>query len=100
MRAPRTPQPHLHGVKPVGLSRYFALYFTQVGWLLLGAYLLANAYWPSTCRPSGVIEIYGCSPRLAEGKGMVEAMLMTWLWSTPLLVGLELIRRLRARVAR
>ena len=94
MRAQRHRQPELYGVTPVGISRYFALYFTQICWLLLGAYLLANAYWPSTCRPHNVIEIYGCSGRLAEGQSSwIEAALMTWLWSTPLLVSLEVLRR-------
>ena len=93
MRAKGKSQPQLYGVAPVGMSRYFALYFTQICWCLLGAFLLANAYWPSTCRPHGLLEIYGCSARLPEGRGWVEAMLMTWLWSTPLLVVMEILRR-------
>ena len=44
-------QPELYGVAPVGISRYFALYITQIGWLALGPFLLSNAYWPSTCKP-------------------------------------------------
>lgn len=95
MPANRTKQPELYGVAPVGLSRYFVLYFTQIGWLLLGAYLLATAYWPSTCRPHDVLEIYGCSARLPEGQGWVEAALMTWLWTTPILAVLEVMRRLK-----
>ena len=96
MRANRTKQPELYGVAPVGLSRYFALYFTQAGWILLGLYLLANAYWPSTCRPHDLIEIYGCSGRLPEGQSTwVEAALMTWLWSTPILVVLEIMRHFK-----
>ena len=77
----------------VGVSRYFALYLTQAGWLVLGVYLLSNAYWPSTCQPDGLLEIYGCSVHLPESRGWVEAALMTWLWSTPLLVALEILRR-------
>lgn len=82
-----------YGTAPVGLSRYFALYLTQAGWLVLGAYLFANAYWPSTCRPEGLVEIYGCSSQLADQRGWVESALMTWLWSTPILVALEILRR-------
>ena len=94
MRANRNRQPELYGVAPVGISRYFALYFTQIGWLLLGAYLLANAYWPSTCRPHDVLQVYTCSGHLAEGQSTwIEAALMTWLWSTPLLASLEILRR-------
>ena len=86
-------QPHQYGVTPVGVSRYLALYITQIGWLSLGAYLLANAYWPSTCRPDTLTKIYSCSFRLADNHGWVETVLMTWLWSTPLLVALEISRR-------
>jgi hypothetical protein len=38
--------------------------------------------------------------RLAEQRGWIESSLMTWLWSTPILVALELMRhyeRIRAR---
>ena len=73
MRANRNRQPELYGVAPIGVSRYFALYLTQAGWLLLGAYLLGHAYWPSTCRPHDVLEIYGCSARLPESRGWIEA---------------------------
>lgn len=101
MRANGKPQPQLYGVAPVGISRYFALYFTQIGWLLLGVYLLANAYWPSTCRPDDVLEIYGCSARLAEGQSTwVEAALMTWLWTTPFLAALEVMRRFKKQERR
>jgi hypothetical protein len=86
-------QPELYGVAPVGISRYFALYITQIGWLALGAFLMANAYWPSTCQPHDLFEIYSCSGRLSETRGWIESGLMTWLWSTPLLVALEILRR-------
>ncbi len=86
--------PILHAVTPVAVSRSFALYFTQIGWIVLGVYLLSNAYWPSTCRPESTLEVFKCSMRLAEGRGWVEAALMTWLWSTPLLIGLEISRRI------
>jgi len=86
-------QPQQYGVKPVGVSRYFALYFTQICWVAFGAYLLANAYWPSSCRPHDLLEVYGCSVRLPEAQGWVEAVLMTWLWTTPLLLALEILRR-------
>jgi len=85
--------PHLHAATPVAVSRYFALYLAQIGWIALGAYLFAHAYWPSSCRPDDVLEIYGCSMRLADQRGWVESGLMTWLWSTPLLLALEISRR-------
>ena len=84
--------PNVHGVTPVAASRYFALYFTQIGWVVLGAYLLTHAYWPSICRPHDALGIYKCSIHLADQRGWVESALMTWLWSTPLLVGLEISR--------
>ena len=94
--------PQLHGNSEVAVSRYFALYLAWVGWLALGAYLLVNAYWPSTCKPDTFLEIWQCSMRLADNRGWVESSLMTWLWSTPILVMLELMRhyqRFRARRA-
>lgn len=85
--------PRNHGVSPVAASRYFALYFTQIGWLVLGAYLLTHAYWPSSCRPQGFVDVYACSLHLADQRGWIESALMTWLWSTPMLIGLEISRR-------
>ncbi len=83
----------LHGQAQVATSRYFALYLTQLGWMALGAYLLSHAYWPSTCKPDDFVTLYGCSVHLPDNRGWVEAALMTWLWSTPLLVALEILRR-------
>lgn len=85
--------PHLHGHGEVAVSRYFALYLSQLGWLAIGAYLLSHAYWPSTCTPESLLEVYACSGRLGEQRGWVETTLMTWLWSTPLLIALEVLRR-------
>ncbi len=84
----------------VAVSRYFALYTAQVGWLLLGAFLLSNAYWPSSCTPEGLLEIYSCSAKLPENRGWVEAALATWLWSTPILVALEILRRVKPQQRR
>ena len=88
--------PTHHGYGEVKVSRYFALYLSQIGWLALGVYLYSGAYWPSTCQPNNLFDIYACSMRLPEdGGGWREAGLLTWLWATPILVGLELSRRLR-----
>ena len=72
MRA-RGTTPHQFGVTPIGVSRYLALYVTQIGWLSLGAYLLTNAYWPSTCKPETLSKIYSCSFRLADNHGWGSA---------------------------
>jgi len=87
----RTPQ--LHGMSPVAMSRYFALYLAQLGWIVLGVYLMQKATWPSTCQPDDITKFVTCSMRLADNRGWIESSLMTWLWSTPLLVGLEVSRR-------
>lgn len=95
----RTRQPRdsiFYGVKTVPVSRYFALYFAQAGWLLLGAYLFSKAYWPSTCTPGTLFQVYGCSVRLPETRNWVETALLTWLWSTPILLALEVSRRMNA----
>ena len=85
--------PTHHGYGEVKLSRYFALYISQAGWLLLGAFLYWGAFWPSTCTPDNLLEIYGCSMRLPESGGWREASLLTWLWATPILIALEISRR-------
>ena len=92
--------PHLHGNGEVAVSRYFALYLAQAGWVALGAWLFSRAYWPSTCTPETFVEVYQCSMRLADQRAWIESSLMTWLWSTPLLVALEFMRhynRFKAR---
>ena len=89
-----------HGKADLGMSRYFAMYLAQAGWILLGLYLLQNAYWPSSCRPDGLVEVFACSIRLPESRNWVEAALLTWLWSTPILVLLDLSRRYRTFLAR
>jgi hypothetical protein len=86
--------PHQHGYGELAVSRYFALYLAMAGWLALGLFLGSNALWPSTCQPASLIEVYQCSPRLGEGRGWIESALMTWLWATPLLVGLEVLRQI------
>ncbi|APE27219.1 hypothetical protein BMF35_a0390 [Aurantiacibacter gangjinensis] len=84
--------PTHHGYGEVNISRYVVLYVSQLAWLGLGLYLYAGAYWPSTCTPVNLLEIYQCSPRLPETRGWREAALMTWLWSTPILIALEILR--------
>jgi hypothetical protein len=85
---------HQHGTPEVGLSRYMVLYIAQAAWIVLGAYLLLSASWPSTCMPTTLWRAVTCSIHLPDNRGWVESALMTWLWSTPMLVGLELSRRL------
>lgn len=85
--------PTHHGYGEVKLSRYFALYIAQIGWLVLGVFLYWGAFWPSTCTPENLLEIYGCSMRLPENGGWREASLLTWLWATPILIALEISRR-------
>lgn len=89
-----------HGNADLGMSRYFAMYLAQACWILLGIYLLQNAYWPSSCRPDGVIEVFACSIRLPESRNWIEAALLTWLWSTPILILLDVSRRYRTWVAK
>ena len=77
------------------MSRHAVLWIALAGWGALGLFLLGEAYWPSTCTPAGLIDLYRCSVRLPEKHGWAEAALLTWLWATPLLVGLDLWRRVR-----
>lgn len=84
-----------HGYGEIKVSRYLVLYVAQAAWLVLGIYLYSGAYWPSTCQPGNILEIYGCSARLPQdGGGWREAALLTWLWATPILIALEISRRM------
>ncbi len=83
----------LYGQPEVALSRYILLYSLALGWIVLGMFLLARAVWPSSCDPAGLVAMYRCSVELPVNRGWVEAALLTWLWATPLLIGLELARR-------
>jgi len=85
-----------HGTADLGLSRYFVMYLAQISWIAMGIYLLKNAYWPSSCRPDTFVEVVTCSIRLPESRHWIEAALLTWLWSTPILVALDISRRYRA----
>lgn len=69
-------------------------------WIAGGIVLLVLAVWPSTCMPADLVETYACSSRLPESGRWQEAMLLTWLWATPLLAGLTLARRASERLAR
>lgn len=97
MFAPINRFPNHHGYGEVRLSRFFALYLAQIGWLALGLYLYTAAFWPSSCIRDNLIAVYACSIHLPENGGWHEASLLTWLWSTPLLILLELSRRLAPR---
>ena len=87
----------MHGTAEVGISRYLVLYLTQAAWLALGVYLAKHATWPSSCLPTGLWRAVACSIHLPDNRGVIESGLMTWLWSTPLLVGLEVSRRVGTR---
>ena len=67
--------PTHHGYSELGISRFMVLYVAQVAWFVLGIYLYADAFWPSSCTPANVLEIYGCSMRLPENGGWREAAL-------------------------
>ena len=82
-----------HGYGEIKLSRYFALYLAQAGWIVLGVFLYYGAFWPSTCTPENLLEAYACSLRLPESHALREAALLTWMWGTPILIILELSRR-------
>lgn len=83
-----------YGNGEVRASRYLVLYVAQMGWLVLGAYLYAIAYWPSSCRPANLLELYPCALRLPESGQWPEAALFTWLFASPILLLLEVSRRM------
>ena len=83
-----------NGLGNPGLLRYMLLYAAPAGWLLLGLWLMYWSQWPSTCEPTGLVAILDCSTRLPESGRFHEYALLTWLWATPILIVLELMRRL------
>jgi hypothetical protein len=75
-----------------------ALHLARAGWLILGVALLSGAHWPPSCTPEGWLDIVGayrCSLRLTEQRGWMEAALLTWLWATPILATMGLLRWIR-----
>jgi len=82
-----------HGYGEIKRSRYLALNLLLAIWLVLGVYLYSTAFWPSTCQPDNIFKAYACSLRLPESREWREAGLLTWMWSTPILAALELMRR-------
>lgn len=83
-----------YGNGDVRASRYIVLYVTQLGWLVLGAYLFNTAHWQSSCTPDSLLQIYPCAMRLPESGNWPEAALFTWLFATPILLLLEVSRRM------
>ena len=81
-------------------AHYVGLVVPALSWALFGYYVFGQAYWPSSCQPSGLIEIYVCSVRLPENPGWIQLALLTWLWATPLLVGLRLVPWFRPDASR
>lgn len=89
--------PNHYGYGELKLSRYLVLYMVQIAWFVLGMGLFWGSLWPSTCTPDNVIKLYSCSVLLPEVGGWQEAALLTWLWSTPMLIALEISRRWSGR---
>jgi len=83
-----------HGLGDPGLSRYWFLFMSLMLWLMFGFLLYRSAAWPSTCMPEGLVEAYACSGRLPESGRWHEVALLTWLWASPILLALDLTRRL------
>lgn len=86
--------PNHYGYGELKLSRYLVLYIAQIAWFVLGAGLFWGSMWPSTCTPDNVIKLYSCSMLLPESGGWREAALLTWLWATPMLIVMEVSRRM------
>jgi hypothetical protein len=65
---------------------------------VLGVTLLLEAKWPPSCTPQSWWDLagaYHCSIRLPDQRGWIEAVLLTWLWATPILAGMAVLRWLR-----
>ena len=61
---------------------------------MLGIYLLVGAVWPSACQPINPFEIYSCAAQLPMSGRWQEAALLAWLWISPLMLALVVLRRL------
>lgn len=86
--------PNHYGYGEHGISRYLLIYFAQIVWFVLGVGLFWGSMWPSTCTPDNVIKLYSCSMLLPDSGGLRELALLTWLWATPMLIVMEIARRL------
>jgi hypothetical protein len=83
-----------YGNGDVRASRYVVLYVAQVGWLVLGIYLFRTAHWQSSCTPTNLWDVYPCALQLPDSGNWPEAALFTWLFATPILLLLEVSRRM------
>jgi len=77
-----------------GPLRFVLLMLCVLSWVLLGIYLLNTAVYPARCPAVSLYTLYECSFELPTTRGWHESGLFLWLWVTPILLALEISRRL------
>ena len=76
-----------------GALRFVLLILCALSWVGLGVFLLNTAVYPARCPGVGLFEMYECSFELPTTRGWHESGLFLWLWATPILLLLEISRR-------
>ena len=79
----------------LGTARFLLVNLALFGWIALFFMLAVIARWPAECGMDGILQTYRCTVPLAATGGAAEIALAAWLWATPLLVILFIVRRAR-----
>jgi hypothetical protein len=79
----------------LGPLRFVAVALMVLAWVIGGYYLLRTATYPARCPGLSLFGLYECSFELPRTRGWRESGLFVWLWSTPILFGLEVSRRMQ-----
>lgn len=77
-----------------GPLRFVLLMLCVFSWIGLGYFLLQTATYPARCPGLTLYGMYECSFQLPSTRGWHESGLFLWLWATPILLLLEISRRM------
>lgn len=93
MAAPRPILSLYRNYREFGPVRFAIFAIMILAWVAAGVYLYRTANYPARCPGLNFVDAYGCSFELPTTRGWRESGLFVWLWSTPILIILEMMRR-------
>ena len=79
----------------LGTTRFLLVNLALFGWIALFFTLAIAVEWPAGCGIDGIVQTYRCTVPLAATGSPAAIALAAWLWATPLLVILFIVRRAR-----
>ena len=77
-----------------GPIRFTVFVLGTLMWIGFGVFLYQTATYPARCPGLNLVNAYVCSFELPTTRGWRESALFVWLWSTPILLVMEALRRL------